>query len=109
MRGDANRYWPALPLEMREEALVPQPFGERLQADPNFMERILRDYRLACGKRRPGDPFPKSRRVVMKANPPDKPSATLDGPGNPSGVKEKSSPLPYCYHPRPTIIKGDCT
>jgi CRISPR-associated protein Csm5 len=40
-------------------------FGSRLREDQRFMEGILRDYRLARGKRRPGDPFPKSRRVVM--------------------------------------------
>lgn len=52
-------------------------FGERLQADPDFMERILRDYRMTRGQRRTGDPFPKSRRLVMKASPPDMPSAPL--------------------------------
>lgn len=40
-------------------------FGSHLQDDPAFMERLLRDYRLARGKRQAGDPFPKSRRVVV--------------------------------------------
>ncbi len=40
-------------------------FGSNLQKDAQFMERIIQQYRLARGKRKPGDPFPKSRRVVM--------------------------------------------
>lgn len=39
--------------------------GSHLQADGDFMERIVRDYRLARGRREPGDPFPKSRRVAV--------------------------------------------
>lgn len=46
-------------------------FGSRLQADRNFMEAIVRHpreggYGLARGQRKPGDPFPKSRRVLMQ-------------------------------------------
>ncbi|MCX7680814.1 MAG: type III-A CRISPR-associated RAMP protein Csm5 [Anaerolineae bacterium] len=46
-------------------------FGDHLQANRDFMERILRSpreggYGLARGRRRPGDPFPKSRRVLMQ-------------------------------------------
>lgn len=40
-------------------------FGSRLQEDPQFMERIIQDFRLARGRRQPGDPFPKSRRVAV--------------------------------------------
>lgn len=40
-------------------------FGSHLQAGGEFMERILRDYRLARGRRAAGDPFPKSRRVAV--------------------------------------------
>lgn len=40
-------------------------FGSRLQADQAFMERLVRDYRMARGQRRDGDPFPKSRRMVV--------------------------------------------
>ncbi len=40
-------------------------FGSRLQADQRFMERIISDYHLARGSRKPGDPFPKSRRVAV--------------------------------------------
>lgn len=40
-------------------------FGVRLQEDRAFMERILADYRLARGRRREGDPFPKTRRVTV--------------------------------------------
>lgn len=39
--------------------------GSHLQANSDFMERILRDYRLARGRREAGDPFPKSRRVAV--------------------------------------------
>ncbi len=41
-------------------------FGSRLQADKRFMERIVEDYSLARGRRHPGDPFPKSRRVAVR-------------------------------------------
>lgn len=45
--------------------------GSRLREDPDFMEGILRSrreggYGIARGNRRPGDPFPRSRRVVME-------------------------------------------
>lgn len=39
--------------------------GSYLQANGDLMERILRDYRLARGRREAGDPFPKSRRVAV--------------------------------------------
>jgi CRISPR-associated protein Csm5 len=39
--------------------------GSRLSVHKEFMERIIRDYRMARGRRQPGDAFPKSRRVVM--------------------------------------------
>ena len=29
------------------------------------MERLIKDYSLARGRRKPGDPFPKSRRVAV--------------------------------------------
>lgn len=40
-------------------------FGTRLSRDGQFMERLIRQYSLARGKRQPGNPFPKSRRVIM--------------------------------------------
>ena len=40
-------------------------FDGRLEEDQAFLEGIISDYRLARGKRQYGDPFPKSRRVVM--------------------------------------------
>jgi CRISPR-associated protein Csm5 len=40
-------------------------FGTVLQKDPQTMEHLIQKYRLARGKRKPGDPFPKSRRVAM--------------------------------------------
>ena len=39
--------------------------GSRLRADQGFMEDILQEYRMARGSRQAGDPFPKSRRVVV--------------------------------------------
>ena len=46
-------------------------FGSRLQVDRDFMEAIVRHpresgYGLARGQRKPGDPFPKSRRVLVQ-------------------------------------------
>jgi len=40
--------------------------GSRLRADEGFMEGIIAEYRLARGKRRRGDPFPKSRRLAVR-------------------------------------------
>ncbi len=46
-------------------------FGSHLRADPDFLEGILRPpkaggYGIARGRRQPGDPFPKSRRVIVQ-------------------------------------------
>ncbi|MGQ9503031.1 MAG: type III-A CRISPR-associated RAMP protein Csm5 [Anaerolineae bacterium] len=41
-------------------------FGSHLQSDRAFMEKILQKYKLARGRRQRGDPFPKSRRVLVK-------------------------------------------
>jgi CRISPR-associated protein Csm5 len=60
--------------------------GSRLSAHREFMERILQDYRLARGRRQPGDPFPKSRRVVM--------SFVRDGQGRTQ--ENIHSPLGWC-------------
>jgi CRISPR-associated protein Csm5 len=48
-------------------------FGSRLRTDPNFLEGILKPlkeggYDIARGRRRPGDPFPKSRRVIVQTH-----------------------------------------
>lgn len=40
-------------------------FGSHLRADPTFFESILKSYQIARGRRQPGDPFPKSRRVIV--------------------------------------------
>lgn len=40
-------------------------FGSHLQSDPRFFEDLVRKYRLARGRREYGDPFPKSRRVLV--------------------------------------------
>lgn len=61
-------------------------FGPHLQADADFMERILRDHRLARGRRQPGDPFPKSRRVVVQIG--------RDRQGRP--VESPAAPLGWC-------------
>ncbi|MGC9400670.1 MAG: type III-A CRISPR-associated RAMP protein Csm5 [Anaerolineae bacterium] len=41
-------------------------FGSHLQSDTAFFEGLIDDYRLTRGKRRRGDPFPKSRRVLVQ-------------------------------------------
>jgi CRISPR-associated protein Csm5 len=64
-------------------------FGSRLRADPNFLEGILRPpkaggYGIARGRRQPGDPFPKSRRVAVQVQrAPD--GRTLERPVAPLG------------------------
>ncbi len=40
-------------------------FGSRLESDERFMKRVINDYRLARGRPKFGDPFPKSRRVAV--------------------------------------------
>ena len=47
--------------------------GSRLKTDPRFMDGILRSPRdggfgLSRGRRQPGDPFPKTRRVAMQVH-----------------------------------------
>ena len=39
--------------------------GSRLQADPQFMEVIIKDFNLSRGKHRTGQPFPASRRAAV--------------------------------------------
>ncbi len=41
-------------------------FGTRLGADGKFMDWLISTFRMARGQRQPGDPFPKSRRAVMR-------------------------------------------
>ena len=52
-------------------------FGPHLQNQPDVMKRIVRDFRLARGRRQPGDPFPKSRRVATEIHPVERPVAPL--------------------------------
>lgn len=40
-------------------------FGAHLRQDARFLEQVIQKYRLARGRRQPGDPFPKSRRVLV--------------------------------------------
>ncbi|GIV63111.1 MAG: hypothetical protein KatS3mg045_0450 [Bellilinea sp.] len=40
-------------------------FGAQMFSDPNTREALLRQFRMARGRRRPGDPFPLSRRVAV--------------------------------------------
>ena len=40
--------------------------GSHLRSDPAFLEGIIRDYHMTRGRRQPGDPFPKSRRVSVR-------------------------------------------
>jgi CRISPR-associated protein Csm5 len=41
-------------------------FGSRLQADEDFMEAIIGEYKLSIGGHEYGDPFPTSRHVLIK-------------------------------------------
>ena len=61
-------------------------FGTHLQSDTDFMERILRDLGHARGRRQRGDPFPKSRRVVVQIS--------RDRQGRP--VETPAAPLGWC-------------
>ncbi len=40
-------------------------FGAQMFANPNVREALLRQFRMARGRRKPGDPFPLSRRVAV--------------------------------------------
>ena len=40
-------------------------FGSRLQENERLMEHVIDRYRLARGRRNPGDPFPRSRRLAV--------------------------------------------
>ncbi len=40
--------------------------GLHFERHPSFMERVISEYRLARGKRKVGDPFPRSRRVAVR-------------------------------------------
>lgn len=66
-------------------------FGSRLQADQGFMERILKPVReggygiAAMGHRKPGDPFPKSRRVAMAYQRDEQGQVTHEIPALPLG------------------------
>ena len=69
-------------------------FGSRLQADQPLMEYIISEYRLARGKRSPGDSFPKSRRNIVRVVQ-DKSGRVQQRPGVPLGwvlleLKERS-------------------
>lgn len=61
-------------------------FGPHLQSDTDFMERVLSDHRLARGRRQRGDPFPKSRRVVVQIS--------RDRQGRPA--ETPAAPLGWC-------------
>jgi CRISPR-associated protein Csm5 len=41
-------------------------YGSHLQANQPFMEYLISEYRLARGRRQPGDSFPKSRRSIVR-------------------------------------------
>ncbi len=60
--------------------------GDELQVDQPFMERIISDYRLSRGQRHSGDPFPRSRRVVVTRQ------HSRDG----RPVEEPYAPLGWC-------------
>lgn len=58
-------------------------FGSRLQADEQFMERLIVSYNLARGRREHGDPFPKSRRLTMRFQ--DAQGQRVESPAYPLG------------------------
>lgn len=70
VKGDANRYWPALPLEMREEALVPQPFGElftsRLAALSSDFDKAARPLLAALAQAPDNGPLLESLLMLMQ-------------------------------------------
>jgi CRISPR-associated protein Csm5 len=41
-------------------------YGSHLQKDRRFMEELIATYNLAMGRREQGDPFPRSRRVMVE-------------------------------------------
>lgn len=61
-------------------------FGSHLQADPQLMERLIGDFKLARGQRQRNDPFPKSRRLAV--------SFARDKQGNSSEIP--AAPLGWC-------------
>jgi CRISPR-associated protein Csm5 len=40
-------------------------FGMRFRVQPEELERLIRQYRLSKGNRKPGDAFPRSRRAAL--------------------------------------------
>jgi CRISPR-associated protein Csm5 len=59
-------------------------FGSHLQADQRLMEYLIGEYHLAIGQRKPGDPFPKSRRSTVRVIK-DASGQTQQRPGLPLG------------------------
>lgn len=59
-------------------------YGDRLQADGELMEYLISTYRLARGRRQAGDPFPKSRRAIVRVVK-DKQGHTQQRPSIPLG------------------------
>lgn len=45
-------------------------FGSHLREDERQFGRVIRDYRLSRGRRRPGTPFPSSRRLALRGGKP---------------------------------------
>ncbi len=70
MRGDANRYWPALPLEMREEALFPRPIGDlpanRLANLSSDFDKAARPLLAALAQASDKDPLLESLLMLMQ-------------------------------------------
>ena len=58
--------------------------GTRLTADDKFIEGVITQYRMAKGSRKPGDPFPKSRRAAMQVRR-DKENRAVEIPSVPLG------------------------
>lgn len=65
-------------------------FGSRLRQDERFMESILGDrhqggFGLARGRRSQGDPFPKSRRVIVRLLRSEADGSAIERPQSPMG------------------------
>lgn len=53
-------------------------FGSHLREDASQFDRLIRDYRLSRGRRRPGAPFPSSRRLVLRGGQPAGPMGWVE-------------------------------
>ncbi|MBL7202407.1 MAG: type III-A CRISPR-associated RAMP protein Csm5 [Anaerolineae bacterium] len=95
--------------------------GSRLRADERFMENVIDKYKLARGRRRPGDAFPKSRRILVRVRQTrdgraiEQPALPLgwamvemirrDEP-SPEAAPPREEPVPEVRAERPVTVEG---